>query len=137
MGGALLSDETSGHFRMGASLGTIWAVGEYDLPIYYAFTEIPGPWALGWTAVVQTDGFGDLSGALMLRWAYEYIGTTPMVDLGPVVRVLGGDPAVGGKLDLGYGNILLQGYVAGEYYSDQSVAVFAGIRIPWLLATLF
>lgn len=139
MGGALLPDQGKkrGAFRLAASIGQVWAVGEYDLPIYYAFTDIPGPWAVGWTAVVQTDNFGNLSAAPMLRWAYEYIGTTPTIDVGPAIRLFDGDPAVGAKLDLGYGNILAQGYLAGEYYAGNDIAVFAGVRIPWLLATLF
>lgn len=140
MGGALVPLEDGkkrGAFRMAASIGQVWAVGDYDLPIYYAFVDIPGPWAIGWTAAVQTDNFGNVSFAPMLRWAYEYIGTTPMIDVGPSVRLFDGDPAFGGKLDLGYGNILAQGYVATEFYSDRSLAVFAGVRIPWLLATIF
>jgi hypothetical protein len=137
MGGARLGDKTDTAFRMGVSIGQVWAMGDYDLPIYYAFIDIPGPWSLGWTAAVQTDNFGNVSAAPMLRWAYEYIGTTPMIDVGPALRLGDGDPAFGGKLDLGYGNILVQGYVATEYYSDNSLSVFAGVRIPWLLATLF
>jgi len=137
MGGALLGQKAEPGFRMGASLGMVWPAGDYDLPIYYAFTEIAGPWAIGWTSAIQTDNFGDLSGAVMLHWAYEYIGTTPMVDAGPVIRLQGDELGLGAKLDVGYGNILVQGYVAAEVYSDSSVSVFAGVRIPWLLATIF
>ena len=128
---------TEGIFRLGASIGAVWPVGDYALPIYYAFPDIPGPWAIGFQVFAAADNFDSFVGGVALRWAYEYIGTTPSIEVGPAVSV-GDETAVGGHLGFGYGNILFQGYVEAEYFagSEGPLIVIAGVRIPWLLVTL-
>lgn len=134
-----LVDEGQGRglFSAGLSMGMTWPVGQYALPIYYAVPEIPGPWALGFNVSTRTDNFNTFGGALNLHWAYEYIGTTPFIDVGPALRYHD-DLAVGVHTSVGYGNILLQGYVESEYTFDDSntLTVIGGVRIPWLLFTL-
>jgi hypothetical protein len=131
--------EGRGLFRLSVSVGVAWPVGDYALPIYYAATEIPGPWAVGFQVFGQADNFDTFSGGASLRLAWEYIGTTPFVELGPAFRAGAGvDAAPGAHLELGYGNILLQGFVQAEtwFSGDLPLTVLAGIRLPWLLFTL-
>jgi hypothetical protein len=124
-------------FSTNLSVGMTWPVGDYALPIYYAVPDIPGPWALGWNTAVRTDNFNAFGGSISLHWAYEYIGTTPFFDIGPAVRYRD-ELAFGGRALLGYGNILLQGYVESEYTVDDNntLTVVVGVRVPWLLFTL-
>lgn len=130
---------TNGRFRLGASLGAVWPQGDYGLPVYYAFPDIAGPWALGFEAFAATDSFDSFVGGLGVRWAYEYIGWTPYAEIGPAVRFDDDGFGAGAHVELGYGNILVQGFVVGEYMvRDQGpITVMAGLRIPWLLATLW
>lgn len=130
---------TAGRFRLGASIGAVWPQGDYGLPVYYAFPDIAGPWALGFEAFAATDGFDSFVGGLGVRWAYEYIGWTPYAELGPAVRFDDDGFGAGAHVELGYGNILVQGFVVGEYMVRDSgpITVLAGVRVPWLLATLW
>lgn len=143
LGGGVLAETASGGdagglFRLSLSAGVAWPVGGYDIPVYYVFTDIPGPWAVGFQTFFQADNFSSVAGGATLRVAYDYLGTTPYLELGPAVR-FDGDLAPGARLEVGYGNILLQGFVqADQYFADQQpLTVVAGIRVPWLLFTLF
>jgi len=124
-------------FSANLSVGMTWPVGDYALPIYYAVPDIAGPWAIGWNTSVRTDNFNTFGGSLSLHWAYEYIGTTPFFDIGPSLRYQD-ELGFGARAALGYGNILLQGYVESEYTVDDNntLTVVVGVRVPWLLFTL-
>ncbi|MEL6179220.1 MAG: hypothetical protein AAFS10_09710 [Myxococcota bacterium] len=141
LGGARLTlgddGNTDGIFRLSGTIGAVWPVGDYSMPIYYAFPDIPGPWAIGFQVLAATDNFDSFVGGLLMRWAYDYIGSTPSIEIGPAVRV-GDDTLLGGHLSVGYGNILIQGYVEAEYFfgDEGPLIVVAGLRLPWLLATL-
>jgi len=142
LAGGVSNDEggTSGLFRLSVSGGIVWPFGDFSLPIYYVFTDIPGPWALGFSGHLQTDNFGTAAAGLSLRWAYEYLGTTPYVEVGPAAQLDIETSALspGIRAELGYGNILLQGFVQSDVYFDSAVAttVVAGVRIPFILLTL-
>ena len=139
---ALGEDQDGGgrpRFRASLSFGAVWPRGKYALPIYYAIPDIPGPWALGFQGFAQTDNFDTFTGGATLRMAWEYIGTTPFLEVGPALRYhLDQGAAPGVHLELGYGNILFQGIVQVEaFFSDElPVSVMGGIRLPWLLYTV-
>lgn len=137
MGGAQgVGGDLSGLFRLEASIGVAWPVGDYSLPIYYAVDDITWPWAAGFQVYGGVDNLSSaFYGGASLRLAYDYVGTTPYLDLGPAVRYGEDALAFGGRLAGGYGNILLQGWAAVEYYAadDPLWTVTAGIRLPWVL----
>lgn len=128
-----------GLFRASLSLGALWPMGDYALPIYYADTSIPGPWGIGVQGFVQADNFNTFAGGATFKLAWEYIGSSPYVELGPAFR-LGGDadPGAGARLEVGYGNILLQGFLqADTWFTDgMPLTIVGGVRLPWLLLTL-
>ncbi len=132
---------SGGVFRLSFSGGVVWPFGGFDLPIYYIFTDIPGPWAVGFMGYAHTDNFSTATAGLNLRVAVDYLGTSPFLEIGPAARVAfkDGDLAPGVHLDLGYGNILIQGFVQAEVFADeaQTLTIIAGLRVPWLLFSLF
>lgn len=129
-----------GLFRLSLSGGIVWPVGDFDVPIYYVFTDIPSPSAWGFQVHAHTDNFDALTGAVTAHWGGSYFGWSPYVDIGPTAKFdFGGDLAAGARFDVGYGNILIQGFAQTEFFFDDAstfTAVF-GVRIPWLLFTLF
>jgi hypothetical protein len=138
---APLSGEGDGRglFRLSASLGALWPMGDYALPIYYANTDIPGPWAVGVQAFAQTDNFNTFAGGATAKLAWEYIGTSPYLELGPAFRAGSAvDASAGARFEVGYGNILLQGFLqADAWFTDgMPLTIVAGVRLPWLLLTL-
>ena len=132
---AFSSGDDVGLFRLEASIGALWPVGDYSLPIYYAVDDITWPWGAGFQVFAAADNFNSFSGGAAFRWAYDYVGTTPHVDLGPVVRYRSETLGYGAHLGIGYGNILIQGYVDVEYYVNDPnwLVVVGGVRLPWLL----
>ncbi len=131
--------EGRGLFRLSTSLGLVWPVGDYALPIYYAVTDIPGPWAIGFQGFAQVDNFDTFSGGATLRLASQYIGTTASLEIGPAFRAGSDvDGAAGLHMEVGYGNILFQGMIQSEIWfsGDLPLTILAGVRIPWLLWTL-
>lgn len=132
--------EGRGLFRLSASFGAVWPMGAYDLPVYYALPKIPGPWAIGVQGFVQSDNFNTVAGGATLRLAYDYFGSSPFLEVGPAFRAGSGiDAAPGAHLEVGYGNILIQGVIQSEIWFDDQMplTVVAGVRLPWLLLTLF
>lgn len=135
----LQGDRSGGFFRMEASFGVTWAVAEYTLPVYYAIPDLAGPWAAGFKVMVATDNFNSVTGGATFHWAYEYIGWTPYVDVGGLFRWDAPRGAQGGAhLEVGYGSILVQGYVQAQYFfpGEGLLTIAGGIRIPWLVFEL-
>lgn len=135
LGGYHGGDDAGPLFRLEASIGVAWPVGKYSLPIYYAVDDIVWPWAIGFQVYGGADNLTDaFYGGAALRLAYDYVGTTPYLDIGPAVRY-DDQTAFGGRLAVGYGNILIQGWAAAEVFAtdDTLWTATAGVRFPWVL----
>ena len=132
---AFSGEDSTGVFRLEASIGALWPVGKYALPIYYAVDDVTWPWGAGFQVFAASDNFTTFSGGGAFRWAYDYVGTSAHVDVGPVVRYREEALGYGAHLGIGYGNILLQGYVDVEFYANDPnrLVALAGVRFPWLL----
>lgn len=127
-----------GLFRLSVAWGIVWPYGDFDVPIYYVFTDIPVP-AVGFQLHAHTDNFSSASLTATAHWGGDYFGWSPYIDLGPTVQVgFDGDIAPGVRADVGYGNILIQGFVQTEvlFGADTVISQVYGVRIPWQLFTL-
>ena len=135
LGGAALSPEVGFKSRLVASLGAVWPFGDYPLPVYYALPEIPGPWALGFQVFAGVEDLDTFVGGASFRYAHEYIGETPYLEVGPMLKANADGVYPGAHLDLGFGSIIYQGYIQGNVTLEESAefSVLLGFRLPWLV----